>query len=418
MTISVLTAGSGAEWEHEFLTCANHVDSRVDVVRRCVDVADLLVAAAVGQAGVAVVDGDLRRLDTDAISRLAASGVRVIAVHRNDPGIADRLRRMGIPVTLSADVGAEAIIAAVQELPDLPPVDTWALGSVNAVPLTDPATGVGGPTGPGFTGQVLAIWGPTGAPGRTTVALGVAWEAAAAGIPTLLIDADSYGGVIANALGLLDESPGLAAACRIAAGGTLTHTDLAALCWQVGPLQVLTGIARADRWPEIRASAISDLLAVATSAAALIVLDCGFCLEADEELSFDTLAPRRNGATLALLAAADLIWVVGSADPPGLERLVRGLSQLSEVPTRAGAQVVLNRVRASAASPLDAVTSLARFSDRPVIAALPEDRAATDRAWREGRSLAEVAPGAPLRKALAELTQHAIARVRLPAVAR
>ena len=25
---------------------------------------------------------------------------------------------------------------------------------------------------------------------------------------------------------------------------------------------------------------------------------CGFCLEADEEITFDTMAPRRNGATL------------------------------------------------------------------------------------------------------------------------
>jgi len=35
------------------------------------------------------------------------------------------------------------------------------------------------------------------------------------------------------------------------------------------------------------------------------VVDCGFSLEQDEELSFDTAAPRRNGATLATLLAAD-----------------------------------------------------------------------------------------------------------------
>ena len=43
----------------------------------------------------------------------------------------------------------------------------------------------------------------------------------------------------------------------------------------------------------------------------MIMVDCGFCLEADEEISFDTVAPRRNGATLAMLADADSCWPSG-----------------------------------------------------------------------------------------------------------
>ena len=62
----------------------------------------------------------------------------------------------------------------------------------------------------------MAVWGPTGAPGRTTVAVGLADEAARLGISTLLVDADVYGGVVAQVLGLLDESPGLAGAARLA----------------------------------------------------------------------------------------------------------------------------------------------------------------------------------------------------------
>ena len=64
--------------------------------------------------------------------------------------------------------------------------------------------------------------------------------------------------------------------------------------------------------------------------AELTVVDCGFCLEQDEELSFDTAAPRRNGATLTTIEQADLVVAVGSADPVGLQRLVRGLSDLRE----------------------------------------------------------------------------------------
>ena len=165
----------------------------------------------------------------------------------------------------------------------------------------------------------------------------LAVETAQLGLPTLLIDADVYGGVAASAFGLLDESPGLAGACRLAANGRLDLGSLTSLCWSLGDdLRLLTGIARADRWPEVRPSAIPGVLGVAREMAPLTVVDCGFAIEADEEISFDTMAPRRNGATLAVLAEADVVLAVGSCDPAGLERLIRGLAELADA--RAGGQ--------------------------------------------------------------------------------
>ena len=78
----------------------------------------------------------------------------------------------------------------------------------------------------------------------------------------------------------------------------------------------------------------------------MTVVDCAFALEADEEISFDTMAPRRNGATLAVLAEADVVLAVGSCDPAGLERLIRGLAELADAVPAASPQVVLNRCRA------------------------------------------------------------------------
>ena len=96
----------------------------------------------------------------------------------------------------------------------------------------------------------------------------------------------------------------------------------------------------------------------------MVVVDCGFSLEDDEELSYDTLAPRRNGATLTTLALADEVVVVGGCDPVGLQRLVRGLQELGTVqappPT-----VCVNRVRSGAvgANPEQRVSeALARFA--------------------------------------------------------
>ena len=153
-------------------------------------------------------------------------------------------------------------------------------------------------------------------------------EIARLGAHTLLVDADVYGGTVAASLGLLDESPGLAAACRQAASSRLDAAALARSCWQLNPrLRVLTGLTLAARWTELRPPAVTAVLGAARRLAEFTVVDCGFCLETDEELSFDTVAPRRNGATLAVLDAADVVLVVGAADPIGMQRLVRGLAR-------------------------------------------------------------------------------------------
>ncbi len=52
-------------------------------------------------------------------------------------------------------------------------------------------------------------------------------EIARAGVDVLLADADTYGASVAQHLGLLDESSGLAAAARAAGNGSLGLTELA-----------------------------------------------------------------------------------------------------------------------------------------------------------------------------------------------
>ena len=89
------------------------------------------------------------------------------------------------------------------------------------------------------------MWGPAGAPGRTTVAIGVADEAARLGVSTLLVDADPYGGTVAPTLGLPDETAGLAPASRDAAAGRLDSVRLAQRSRQLRPrLRMLTGLPR------------------------------------------------------------------------------------------------------------------------------------------------------------------------------
>jgi Flp pilus assembly CpaE family ATPase len=378
------------------------------VVRRCVDVPELLAAAATGTGQAALLSADLRRLDGDAVARLQAAGVAVVGlVDPGDERAAERLHRLGIARVLAADAEPETIVRALRE--------AVADGGDPVRDVADPRAAVGPATpspsrdadAPGEAGSVVAVWGPTGAPGRTTVAVGVADEAARWRVPTFLIDADVYGGVIAQVLGLLDESPGLAGAARQATAGRLDSAAVQQLSWAVRPgLRVLTGLARADRWPELRPRAVAAVLDEARRLARLTVVDCAFCLEEDEELSFDTAAPRRNGATLSILEHADTVLCVSGADPVALQRTVRALGELRDRLPGVEPVVVVNQVRRGPVpgDPRREIgEALARFAGREVRYFLPADRRSADAALALGRTLAEVAPTSPLRTELRRL---------------
>lgn len=424
--LPVLIAAGGAAWEADLVTALERGSGAVTVARRCVDVVDLLAVAASGLGRAALVAASLRRLDADAVDRLlAADVVPVGVVPRGDSATEDRLRALGIE-HLVPDDADPAVVAAVL-------VEAVAAATRTEPPnrtgrmFGDPATSMAIPPGAGTPvvadestrkGSVIAVWGPTGAPGRTTVAITLADELARLGRSGLLVDADVYGGTIAAELGLLDESPGLAAACRLAAGTRLDGAALAGLCWQLrAELRVLTGIPLATRWTELRPAAVTAVLAAARQLADYTVVDCGFCLETDEELSFDSLAPRRNGATLAVLDAADCVVVVGAADPVGMQRVVRALAELRDAEIDAPPWVVLNKVRRGVVpgdTRAELTGALEQFAGATPAALLPYDRESLDSALATGRSLGEARPASPLRRAVVELAAS-LAGVGVPA---
>lgn len=422
MSVPVLTAVSGAVWESDLVAALERDQLGVTVVRRCVDLADLLATAATGQARAVLLSADLRRLDRDALVRLSAAGVAVVGlVPPGDEDAERRLRQLGVHAVLPSDSAPGEIAAAV-----LDEVQR-AGGRVASPGYAEPRDALPVPTQPtdvdvpAADGRLVAVWGPTGAPGRTTVAVGLACEIAALSRPALLVDADVYGGVVAQVLGLLDEAPGLATACRLANQGVLDLPGLVAQTRSVSPdLAVLTGAARADRWPELRPAALEVVLDLARRAAAWTVVDCGFALEQDEELAYDTLAPRRNGATLAILEQADVVLAVGSADPVGLQRLVRGLADLKEAVPGVTPRVVLNRLRAGAV-PGDAEAevraALSRYAGVEDALVVPYDLAPLDQALARGRTLVESAPGSAVRLALQRLAREVVG-ARAPAAGR
>lgn len=403
MSTGVLVAVGAVDFESDVLSAAS--GRSLHVVRRCVDVADLLATAATRQASVALVSSALGGLDTEVLHRLRDDRVAVV-------GIADDDR--SLQTTLLRRIGVDAVLTVAQ-LADLTDVVTQAAADgsqgTGAVPADEgtPEQVMPGES-QGQRGSVLAVWGPTGAPGRSVTALGLAACSADAGHSTMLIDADVYGGSQAQLLGLLDESSGLLAAARSANRGSLDVDQLAGHARAVRPnLRVLTGLPRSDRWVELSPVLLRRVVDVARSLCSVVVLDCAFCLELDEEVSYDTAAPRRNGATLAALELADRVVVVGAADPVGLGRLFRCIADLAVQVPPASLSVVVNRVRPSLGWTKDEVAAtVRRTSQLEVQAFLPDDPAACDRALVHGQSLLECAPGSKLAKSLRRLA-HSLA---------
>ena len=438
MSIGVLCAVRGPG--ESVVVTALGSGATVTVVRRCADLAELLAASAAGLGHLAVVSADLPHLDREAVAQLHAARVRVLALTGTVPGQVERMGALGVDAVVDDDPPGPALLAAVLALAQVREDDLggrpqgWparADGAGGAADRMDPAdradlarlraaSGDWVETGPApaAAGRVVAVWGPAGAPGRSTVAINLAAELAeladrgavgAAHAGVLLIDADTYGGTVAQLLGMLDESPGLAAAARAAALGGLDRATFARLTPVLAPgLRVLTGISRASRWPELSASALEVVWELARGLAAWTVVDCGFCLEQDEALSYDTRAPRRNEATISALEAADVVVVVGSGDPVGVQRLVRGLADLANLPEVAQTRriVVVNRLRTSAAGPRPGeaiAASLQRFAGIEAPHVIPDDGAGVDAAVLRGATLREVAPGSPVRRAISGL---------------
>jgi MinD-like ATPase involved in chromosome partitioning or flagellar assembly len=363
--IDVIVCAAGAAWELPLLRAFQRPEIGIRVLRRCVESGELLGTALRDRPRAVLVDAGLTWVDRDLVTSLRRAGVEVVAIGP----LGRRGAELGI-VGLEADVTAEDLARSLDRL--------------------GPAIAEDGAPAVGEPGRLLAVWGATGAPGRTTVAVHAAIESARNGRRTLLVDGDGWGACVAQLLEL-PESPSVAQAARLAADGWPAPL---ADCVQAGPdgLDVLVGLPRAELWPEVGAEAWRAVLAAATQAYEVVVVDVAAPIEEDEELVVDRIPFRRNVMTTATLDRADVVLLVAGADPVGLRRGVIAHRMLTEraTPTPPVA-VVLNRTPRSARRAQDCSRAVESWIGAPPAAFLPADANFARVVW-EGRSLHAVAP--------------------------
>lgn len=248
------------------------------------------------------------------------------------------------------------------------------------------------PASPAATqGCTVVVWGPLGSSGVSTIALALAGCATQAGLSTLVVDAHVYGGAQSGLLNLFDEAPGFAAGCRLAAREKISPEELRRVAAVVthgkNNLTVLTGIPESQRWTELGPDSVRSVLRTARASWDVTVVDVAFCLEEDEEISSDLFAPRRNGATLACLAEADVVVGVAGCDSLSLSRYILAMPRLREVIGSTPVVTVVNRLRPSAAglAPEASVReTLQRFAGIGDALCVPDDTAILDRSLVAG----------------------------------
>ncbi|TQJ32680.1 hypothetical protein [Microbacterium sp. SLBN-146] len=358
-----------------------------------------------------------RLLDEDdpVLSRaFVAADALVIAVDRfvvsaELVGLCDRSGVRIVPLGAGADAEHAVSLYGLEPLRPID-IEAWRLVEILAAPLA-PVRGAVRSKDP----RSIVVWGPAGAPGRSTVATELAVELARGGRRAALVDADSHAASLALSLGLPDEGPGFAAACRQAELGSLDAAELTRISLPIESMgvDVLTGINRPSRWPELSDTRVRAALETCRTWTDFTVVDVAASLERDEEIVSDLAGPRRNAATLAALEVADAVVAVVSADPLGISRFVRAVPDLRATIGGSELLVVANRLRPGTLG-LDARgqvrRAIERFTGLRDVWFLPHDPRSADAALLAARPIAEVAPKSPLTLAVRRFVGEALVR--------
>lgn len=362
-----------------------------ELVLRCVDRVEALAAVRGGDLDALLVVGAPQWLDPQCVAEARAGGIRVIGIV-TDPTEADNLAALGAALVMGDASVAEILRRATE------PEEAVGASGLSSQPT-------------GGRGKVVAMWGPKGAPGRTSIAIELACELAAADPETLLVDADPYGGDIVQLLGILEELPTIVWAARVASRQELHAGRLETELRRAGPRGpvVLPGLARAELWAEVSAYGWERVLEVARASFSFSVCDVGFALE-PAPAALTTSDRGRNMLTLSCLREADHVIAVCRADVVGMKSFLWAFEELRGIVDPDAVLVVANRVRSSEQREVGDL--LRRHLGRRPMAYVPDRPNDFARAATTGSSVRALQPGSDVSAAIGSVAAAVGGRIR------
>ena len=294
MTLRVATVLSARPWEGDLVAHARST-AAIRLVMRAFRPGD--IEARADEIDVVVAGGDVPWVTPGQVVAWRRIGLLVVGVHPvGDRPAMELFELGGADEVLADDLSADSIVQALRFLAPRDRVDT------------DPA------------GVSVAVVGARGAPGRTEVALALAWNWSAAHTVGL-IDLDLEAPAVAVRLGLAARPDITDAADSVRSHGSLSRT----LIQNVGKVGVVVGSHRHGEAP-LRETLAEEVVEAAKARWQRVVVDLG---------GADPDSP--------LLKRADQAVLVVDSSPVGLVRGARYVAEWAGPPPK----LLLNRVRPS-----------------------------------------------------------------------
>lgn len=354
----------------------------VELVLRCVDRIEVLAAIRAGAVDAIVSVGAPYWLDRQSAEEAARAAIPLVAMV-SESSEADRLASLGA-VLVPIDAPVEALIERCTSSDAIAPL----------LPSLQPNVPIG---------RLVAVWGPKGAPGRTTLALEMACEIAQTEPNTLLVDCDTYGGDMIQLLGIAEELPTIVWAASLASKEQLDATRMEIDLRRVGkdgPI-LLPGLPRSELWPDVSDFGWRELLNTVRASFHFTLCDVGFCLE-PEATPYGGVGDGRNRLARTTVSEADRVVAVCRADPVGVKSFLWSFDQVRELTDVDRIVVVANRVRAGEEREIGDV--LRRHIGKRPIAYVPDRPQEALRATMAGLPISASTRGAAICSALRAVT--------------
>lgn len=366
----VLLAIGNPERERQLLTALR--EGGCAIAGRCLDGPSLVQQALAGTADVVLAAAGLHRLTPESLAALREAGVPVVLL----AGPAEADTYDGLAYVLPANTDDAALVAALSE-------------AMKRGTVIDPAARSG--RGARHTqrhrsdGEVLTLVSGKGAPGTTTIAIGLAATLGASGRNVLLIDGDLRGGSICACLDL-DPRRGLAGLSI----GTGDRSQAVLDELQEGPgFSVLAGVERPEAQERLLPERISSAIATLQERFDVILIDAG-----------ETISGVTSSTGAAFVRPAERVLLVTTADLLGLwnaRSCLRFIAESLGVPPEAASTVISRR----SGTEQYGAHEVERALGLRVLVAIPEDLRAARRAQVEQTPI-----GGRAAHALAELASQ------------